>query len=150
MSKLRGFTLIELVLTMLLIAILEVGVFPKLFGRSEFTAYTIRDQLLGQLRLVQMQAMNQLGHCHNLIITPSQFGLANSTDFNDISLAPNDVIELDDVLVSIGNGRTLKLRFDNDGKIVAGGDCAGGCVIDIVGSEALKIIIEPEGYVHAQ
>ena len=33
MSRQRGFTLIELVLTMLLISIFAVGVFPKLFGR---------------------------------------------------------------------------------------------------------------------
>ena len=152
MSKLRGFTLIELVLTMLLIAILAVGVFPKLFGHSEFTAYTIRDQLLGQLRLVQMQAMNRRGICHSLIITSTQFGLASSTNPNNSSFdpQPDNVIALDDVIVEIAGKNSLSLRFDIDGKIVADGDCAGGCTINIVGSETLAIIIEPEGYIHAQ
>jgi len=150
MQHQRGFTLVELVVTMILISIMAITVVPKFFGPSEFAVFAVRDQLLGQLRLAQLQAMNRRGTTHNLLITSSQFGLARSTLVGETVLASGaqTAVELDDVSISIAGDSSLSLRFDASGKISAG-DCAGGCTLKIIGSETLSIIIESEGYVHA-
>jgi len=149
MQNQRGFTLVELVMTMVLISILAVTVLPKLFGPSEFAVYAIRDQLIGQLRLSQLQALNRRGTTHNLLIKSNKFGLARSTSVTEIQLSydENSIVELDGVSIKLGISSEFSLRFDSHGKITAGA-CAGGCTLTLIGSETLKITIESEGYVH--
>ncbi|NRA54587.1 MAG: type II secretion system protein [Gammaproteobacteria bacterium] len=151
MKNQRGFTLVELVMTMILISILAVTVLPKLFGPSEFAVYAIRDQLIGQLRLSQLQALNRRGTTQNLLVKPDKFGLARSTTDTETQLSSdeNSIVDLDGVSIKLGASNDFSLRFDSHGKITAGSvSCDGGCTLTLIGSETLKITIESEGYVH--
>ena len=162
MKRQTGFTMLELVITMLLISILAVTVLPKLFGSSEFSSYTIRDQLISQLRLVQLQALNRRGVCHSLIITINKFGPVNnstaacgtapdlnhSVELGDITIS----VELDGVTIDVAGNNNLDFRFDTNGRVASidgGDDCGNTCVINIIGSETVYITIESEGYIHA-
>jgi len=146
----KAFTLIELVLIILLIGVLAISVFPKLFGQSEVNAFAVRDQLIGQLRLVQLQALNHRDVCHNLIITPTKFGIIPNTS-EACGATIDDGIDVNDARITIGSSTTLDIRFDDDGRpatINGAGDCVGGCEIIITGADTVSIIIESEGYIH--
>lgn len=153
MSRQTGFTLIELVITLLLISVLAVTVAPKFIGKSDISPYAIRDQLISQLRLVQLQALNQTGVCHNLIINSHQFGIVkNLTDTCGATPDPSNAIEFDDVTINVAGNSNLDFRFDSSGRVsnvASSVDCNGCVTINIVGSETVQIIIESEGYIHA-
>ena len=56
--KKQGFTLVELVIVIIVLGILTAVALPKLLGKSAFEDYTVKDQLIARLRLVQLQNMN--------------------------------------------------------------------------------------------
>lgn len=55
----RGFTLPELVVTLLLVAILAFVAIPQLFHRAEYEARSLRDELAAALRFAQKAAIAQ-------------------------------------------------------------------------------------------
>ncbi|WP_133405669.1 prepilin-type N-terminal cleavage/methylation domain-containing protein [Parashewanella tropica] len=65
----RGFTLIELIATMVLIGILAVSVAPKFFGPSSYSAYAVRSELISYLRNTQLRAMNNTDQCFRFSAT---------------------------------------------------------------------------------
>ncbi|WP_164835554.1 type IV pilin protein, partial [Pseudoalteromonas sp. TB51] len=56
-QRLRGFTLVELIITLVILGILSVTAVPKLLGSSTEQAYSYRDRVLNALRTVQLRAM---------------------------------------------------------------------------------------------
>ena len=56
-QRLRGFTLIELIITLVILGILSVTAAPKFLGSSTEDAYSYRDRTLTALRTVQLRAM---------------------------------------------------------------------------------------------
>jgi len=144
----NAFTMIELIMVILLIGVLSVTVLPKLFSKSELSSVAVRDQLISQLRLTQLKALNHYGVCHNFIITALEFGRVNNTT-NTCGGITNIVnaIDASEVTIAIGSKTTLELRFDRDGRPI-GGDCDGGCTITVVGSDTTSLTIESEGFIH--
>jgi MSHA pilin protein MshC len=67
----RGFTTIELVTVIIIVAILAVNVLPHFDGTASYEAHTHRAQLISALRLTQQRAMQQTnttyGYCHEII-----------------------------------------------------------------------------------
>ena len=64
-----GFTLIELVATIMVIAVLSVTVLPKFSGRSGLAEYVLRDELMSLAQHAQQRAMfDQSGACYGLRI----------------------------------------------------------------------------------
>ena len=55
-----GFTLVELVTTIILIGIIAVAVLPRLFSASSFSAYTLRNEFISELRYVQLKAIQKI------------------------------------------------------------------------------------------
>lgn len=55
----RGFTLIELVVTLMVLGILSVTVLPRFFDRRDFDARAFLDQTAGALRYAQKAAVAQ-------------------------------------------------------------------------------------------
>jgi len=54
----QGFTLVELVIVIIVLGVLSAVAIPRFVSRSSFEDYTVRDQLIARLRLVQLQGMN--------------------------------------------------------------------------------------------
>lgn len=52
MTQHSGFTLVELVTTMILIGILAVTALPRFIGPTSYSAYSLRSEFLAELRLV--------------------------------------------------------------------------------------------------
>ena len=64
-----GFTLIELVATIMVIAVLSITVLPKFSGRSGLAEYALRDQLISLAQQAQQRAMfDQSGACYLLFL----------------------------------------------------------------------------------
>ena len=146
-----GFTLIELVTILILIGILAVTVVPRFFTKDSFAARAVQTQVIGKLRLLQLQAMNQRSGCRRFIVTSSHFGLADC----DAPPVGEEAVPLEDVSIKIGSDATPDVRFDRQGRPQgATGDChngsnQGGCTLTLTLEETVSIKIESEGYIHA-
>ncbi|QIZ77916.1 type II secretion system protein [Ferrimonas lipolytica] len=141
-SKLRGFTLIELVVTILLIAILAVTVAPRFFSSNAFDATITRDALITQLRAAQQASM--AGQTCALAVTSAQFQLSGDCAAEAFLLEKTQVV-LDRI-------PTFSVTFNREGTPLAtgaGNNCSTGCDIYVSADELLKLRIESQGYVHA-
>ncbi len=164
-----GFTLIEFIITIIIIGVLSVTVLPKLFGPSLHDSYTARDSVLTALRTMQLRAMQMTAAqpCHKLIIStnliaPASPLTAASTCGNTADASGNTdylVVELDasrtDIIFTAldSSGATFnQIQFDSFGRPslfdAAGNNnksCATGCRIDA--GEA-DICIASEGLIY--
>jgi len=147
MKHSQGFTLIELILVILIISILAVSVVPKFFGASDIAHYTVRDQLLSQLRLSQLKAMNQLDVCNRVKITDSYVVVeTNNTSTCGTEGPESTKVMLDDVVIKLSSGTTpnpFYITFDSQG--ISSCDC----VLNIIGNGTVDLKIESQGYIHA-
>lgn len=84
MAKQAGFTLVELVTTIILIAILSVTVLPRLFTQSSYSAFSLRNEFMAELRQVQQRALNNTDRCYRIAVSSvgyqvSQFATRDNT-----------------------------------------------------------------------
>jgi len=168
----RGFTLIELIAVILLIAIVAVSVAPKFDGTASYEAHTHRAQLIAALRLTQQRAMQQTdstetiegNYCHQIVFDVSLYGIPDRVDCSNTSF-PTPIKDwipdgtghkVDDryqITFNInGQVNPKSVGFDWMGRPT--GDCITGgvvgCEINIIhpSEKSLKITIEAEGYIH--
>ncbi|MBR9857206.1 MAG: prepilin-type N-terminal cleavage/methylation domain-containing protein [Gammaproteobacteria bacterium] len=89
MTKLRGFTLIELILVLVLMSILAAVALPRLQLGSQFEQRLQADNLVGLLRLAQLRAMNDpealandigIKQCGRVVIAQNGFSLSKDCD----------------------------------------------------------------------
>lgn len=89
MTKLRGFTLIELILVLVLTGILAAVALPRLQLSSQFEQRLQSDNLVGLLRLAQLRAMNDPkalnsssnnSRCGRVVIAQNGFSLSKDCD----------------------------------------------------------------------
>ncbi|MCL1094156.1 pilus assembly FimT family protein [Shewanella kaireitica] len=152
-----GFTLVELVTTIILIAILSVVVIPRLFTTSSYSAFTLREEFIAELRKVQIMAMNNQDRCYRLSVTSTQYQVSRYNGrFNEgCSGTPART----DAAQTFQGGASLMLtnttttnfsvEFNAQGvPIVNGSLCSGRC-ITVLADETQFIAIESEGYIHA-
>jgi MSHA pilin protein MshC len=144
----KGFTLVELIITIILIAILATTVAPKFFTTESYQEYSYRADIINKLRAIQLIAMQQTSgsKCNQVAITAKSIKVADADcTLNNISV---EVEENHDITFT---GEESLITFDSSGR--PDGDCrtnADGCDITITGTETLTIKIESEGYIHAQ
>lgn len=157
----KGFTLLELVIVIVLIAILATTALPKFFSSDSFEAHTFRTSLISALRLTQQRAMQQTNstYCHQIIIASdgASYGVPDRTDCAvttfPMGWQPDATgLILDDSYSTTfqinGVANPGQISFDNMG--VPQDDCASGCLINISSSlETVQIQIESQGYIHA-
>ena len=155
----HGFTLLELVATLILIGILSVTALPRFFDSSGFEEHAYRSEVIAKLRHIQLRSMQQattscldieMDNSH--IGVPDQSPCTGSYDFSD-----GYGSEAEDTLAVAIDGNhgvrfsstsgNLSFSFDKLG--VPQGDCTGGCNIQIIGDETLTVRIESQGYIHA-
>ena len=98
----RGFTLIELIITIVLIGVLAVTVVPRFFGSAAEDAYMLRDRTLAMMRAVQLEAMHNINSRNcvkigaTLVAPPEERNCANpvSTEFNDFLVIDSSAANL--------------------------------------------------------
>ena len=140
------FTLIELIVTLILISILAVTALPRFMGSNGFTEVALRDELANRLRAVQLSAMNSAdGHCHLLVIQTDQWGVSPRSAASCPAYPLQWITEFDPHQVSIA---PAVIGFDRLGRATL--DCSGGCDLSIVGRDSTETVrIESEGFIHA-
>ena len=164
--KNNGFTLIELISILIILSILATVAIPRLFDQSTFAEFTLRDQLVSQLQLVQQRAMNatpyapfaadpSVNQCYWVIIKPDCFYQQTTlrtqqschlpTTENRCHETKSNEQVYSFVVFNTGQLTPAQYRFDIDGKIV---DAQAATVIPIQGQHHLSVVIEAEGYIH--
>ena len=157
-SKIAGFTLIELVVVIIVISVLAAVAIPKFSSKSGFEDYTVQDQLIARLRLVQLQAMNAdpttdvtENACYWLVVKSNCFYHEHTTkNGNDCNLpsaadvcASDDYNQYNSVTFPTGMLAPNNYRFDLQGRLAT-----GASPITITGDNSLSVTIESEGYIH--
>jgi MSHA pilin protein MshC len=156
MSKQAGFTLVELVTTIILISILAVVVLPRLFTQSSYSAYSLRNEFISELRQVQQKALNNTDRCFRVTVSGtgyqvSQFSARNGAVCSGTALSPNPLYTqafqggAQLVLVST-NSSNFSLDFDIDGSTSLA--CNGPC-INVIANDTVMINVSSEGYIYA-
>lgn len=162
----QGFTLIELVIVIIVLGVLSAVAIPKFVNRGGFEDYSVRDQLISRLRLVQLQSMNAdpsesatENACYWLVVesdcfyhedtarvagtclSPSASGVCSDDSYSDYAPVPFP----SDMLI------TTNYRFDLDGKLLSSNASLPlneEIVIPLNGDNNLSITIEDEGFIH--
>lgn len=123
-----GFTLVELIVVIVLLAIIGVYASSKYMGASRFSSAVAQEQVLSILRQVQITAMQtntamDSTSCRSIIMSPTQFGVAqscqnqgmNSAALSDYSKDTNqqqlELIQLSYAFNSV-SGAVSELSFD--------------------------------------
>ena len=156
MSKQAGFTLVELVTTIILISILAVVVLPRLFTQSSYSAYSLRNEFISELRQVQQKALNNTDRCFRVTVSGtgyqvSQFSTRNGAVCSGPALSPNPLYTqafqggAQLVLVST-NSSNFSLDFDIDGSTSLA--CNGPC-INVIANDTVMINVSSDGYIYA-
>jgi MSHA pilin protein MshC len=157
----NGFTLVELVVTIIIISILGTFAFVRFSGTSGFAEFAFQERLVSALRNIQQRAMQDTAqsgaYTFNFSTSPPAAfplinGLSVSTDINDdfLSILSEEINEEGVSLSLNGLPSSNVISFDSLGRPQNGAmdACANGCVIDFIGEQAARVCIEPEGYIH--
>ncbi|MGR6833081.1 type II secretion system protein [Aliivibrio wodanis] len=87
-----GFTLVELIVVIVLLAIISVYASSKYMGTSRFSSAVAQEQVLSILRQVQITAMqsntsNNSNSCRSIFIASNQFGVTQACQSQGMSSA---------------------------------------------------------------
>lgn len=153
--KQSGFTIIELVVTIILVGIVSAYVVPKLSNSfGGYGEYTTRTEAIIKLRTIQYRAMQQAQICalvsDQYLGQPNNGSCLNSPSFNINAFQINEtnMVVDGDVQFAFQNGDTsLLIRFNGNGQPI--GTCANGCTFSVRGQQDLQIRINSEGYIYA-
>lgn len=175
LSNQQGLTLLELIVTIIIIGILAATILPQFSGSDGYEEYTYRSQAISILRNVQMRAMQgakvqgAAAGCYSVLIGEKNLGVPNketcASSFgsgfgnkdeigNTIELA---IESNHDVTFSLQGSAasTFEIAFDQMGRPVddaAVNDCFTGsnlgCTVLVSGVETLVITINEEGYIY--
>lgn len=150
-----GFTLVELVTTIILIGIIAVAVLPRLFSASSYSAFTLRNEFISELRHVQLKAIQNTDQCYQLDVSASGYTLRY---FNDrIGNSCSDLFREEQtqsfsanayITLASDASQVFSITFDSLGRMISPA-CSGHC-FNAVADESLAIAVESEGYIYAQ
>ncbi len=157
MKKNTGFTLIELVIVIVILAILSATVAPKFFSSNGFSEYAYRTDVIAKLRLIQTRAMQQAtDHCHQVMITSKKLGkVKKKAGENECTTPPEFANQLERRATLVEIDSNDNVTFSPNGTVFSFDfvgrpqNCNNPCEIVIAGEQALTVRIESEGYIHA-
>ncbi|MBQ4832657.1 type II secretion system protein [Pseudoalteromonas sp. MMG010] len=155
-QRLGGFTLVELIITLVILGVLSITVAPKFLGSSTEDAYAYRDRTLSALRTMQLRAMQNTATsaCHTLYISDDLIappapdscvggGSTNNADFLVIQIDQ----QRSDVRFNTQDSNGLEftnLSFDPLGRVNQ--SCSNECRIDFT---LAAVCITGEGLIYA-
>ncbi|MBL4940150.1 MAG: type II secretion system protein [Colwellia sp.] len=152
----KGFTLIELIVTIIMIGIMAAVIVPKILTSKGFEDYTYRDELITKLRSIQLRTMQQTNNnaCQLIKVESSTIGLlattlnASTCESNYAGETTSIIIDDHDVTFSISES-LANFSFSSLGRPL-------GCVVNpcaititVTGESILKVEINAEGYIYA-
>lgn len=148
----RGFTLVELIVVILLLAIVSVYAASRMFGRDSVAAMVVQQQVVSIVRQVQVNRMQSNVDLSN-VTGDSSFVLAVNSDCIGSQQAcalksdtRSDWVDGDGSGVFFTGNTGSIINFDLLGNPV--GNSASGAVITISSSEdKCEVEINPQGYV---
>ena len=173
-AMITGFTLVELIVVIVLLAIIGVYSTSKYMGASRFSSAVAQEQVLSILRQVQITAMqvngsNDYDECRLIVMRKTQFGVSQSCPSRDMSSAilsdyskdtnqqQLELIQLSYDFNSV-NGTVDELSFDLLGKPVMLTSSAtsslctnSDCRITITtpsSNESRSVCINREGFIY--
>lgn len=153
MKKHSGFTLVELIITLVIIAVLAVTAAPKFISLNDEQAPIIQKEFISILRQIQLKAFNNPGYCFQVNVTQSSYQSARySCDSNTGVFGTNNpLLGTEHTLpaetrISFEKAISFALVFDSLGRIT---NCNNAqCIISINSGNTAQVYIEPEGYIH--
>lgn len=151
-KAIRGFTIIELVVVIILIGILAATVIPKMQSSGGYEEIIYQDETVTKLRSIQLRAMQNTSgsECHDVLITTDKLGIPDDscTTFVDNDSNSATIVKIIDHEVEFEYaGGSTAFTFDHLGRPV---DCSSPCEISIVGTEQTLIVaINDQGYIYA-
>lgn len=150
-----GFTLVELVTTIILIGILAVTVLPRLLSSSSYSAFTLRNEFISELRYVQLKAIQNTDQCYQLDVNTSGYTLryfndrvGNSCSNQFRAEQPQTFSGGAHIELASSASQVFSITFDSLGRMTSPA-CAGHC-FNAVADDTLAIAVETEGYIYAQ
>lgn len=152
--KYNGFTMIELIVVIIMLAIMATTVVPKFFNSTGFQEYTYQAEVITKLRSIQLRAMQQTNnsHCHTVLVTETALGIpepCNSTSpvawegETNTDESGTTSVKIDTNHDVIFSPTSFSFTFDSMGR-----PSCSTCLIKVIGDSTLTIKIESEGYIH--
>lgn len=148
--KLRGFTLIELIIILVIIGILAVTAGPVFFDNSGTQSQVLRQQAMSILRNIQQQAMQDTTDNYVVEVSKTRLGIPPYEEDNNLQISNTGDISFS-FAPSVPQGETPpKFEFDGLGRPT--GHCENGCTITLSESPSISrsIRINKEGFIDAQ
>ncbi len=171
----QGFSLVELVVVITLLATLSVVVVPKFLDKQGFSEYAMQKRLINALRNVQLKSMydTRSDFCHRMMFLTSlasgpQFGPTTDSylDGNQAASCSTNIDNASDSYLLSEPGEITReslslsafddatsitfIDFDSFGRpVTPAGNCAQTCMINFVGESTFSVCVEPEGYIYA-
>ncbi|NDW15939.1 prepilin-type N-terminal cleavage/methylation domain-containing protein [Alteromonas genovensis] len=151
MKKL-GFTLVELIITILVIGVLAATVAPRFLGNDSEEATALRDRTLHVVRNIQLRAMQNVNDTSCVKITPSTIAPPAG---HDCSNAVSTAFDRDQVVnapsgfsfqtADESNAAFTQIQFDNMGK-PSNIACNTPCEIRV---KNVAVCLQQEGAIYA-
>jgi len=163
-----GFTIIELIVTLMMVSIMAATVLPRFLTSKGVEEYTYRDELVTKLRSIQLRIMQQTGNstCRTIAVKSNkQIGLlattVNTTDNEcETTLAGNTELEIEHTSVTISNDHAVTFSVSENlpsfsfsqlgrptGCLVIS-PCEITFTISGTGTSSLTVKINQEGYIY--
>lgn len=152
--KQQGFSLVELIITLVILGTLAVTVVPKLLTNQSFDSFQYRDRALTALRTIQLSAMHNTDDLvsFKLCVSNTQIAPPIAVDCDNLDMQQAHlslVIPLNETdtritAVDSNNANFTELIFDDFGKTNL--NCVNTCRIDF--GEA-DICISDQGGIYA-
>ena len=154
LTKKLGFSLIELITTILLIGIIAVSVLPRFIGSSTYSAHSLRSEFISELRLIQLKALNNVDRCFRVDVSAAGFQLKHFT--RGVGNTCANLVRTESLQAFEGGAsielvspasHSFSITFDTLGRLVSP-TCDGLC-FNSIADDTLGIGVSSEGYIYA-
>ena len=154
----RGFTTLELIVTLLIIGIISATVVPRFYKSQDFEYLGYQKELILKLRTIQLRAMQQAHSetCKEVVLQSSQIFLKNTVNNPPLPICGNTssgdttriAVEGNHSITFSNNLNASCLEFNSLGQPT---DCLGNVqAIELLvqGTETVSVSVNTEGFIN--